>query len=67
MLKLAKKGEGRGGLRAALLADTAAWKIPKKWLVLPALPVTLRGKTDARALQARLFGGADQPPRLKSP
>ena len=40
------------GLRAALRADTAAWKIPKKLIVVAALPVTARGKTDTRALQA---------------
>ena len=39
-------------LRAALLADTAPWKIPKKLLAVAALPVTARGKTDTRALQA---------------
>jgi acyl-coenzyme A synthetase/AMP-(fatty) acid ligase len=39
-------------LRAALLADTAAWKIPKKLIVVATLPVTARGKTDTRALQA---------------
>ena len=39
-------------LRAALLADTAAWKIPKKLVVVAALPVTARGKPDTRALQA---------------
>ena len=42
-------------LRADLLADTAAWKIPKKLLVVAALPLTARGKTDARALQAMTF------------
>jgi acyl-coenzyme A synthetase/AMP-(fatty) acid ligase len=42
-------------LRTALHADTAAWKIPKKWLTVPALPLTARGKTDTRALQAMLF------------
>jgi acyl-CoA synthetase (AMP-forming)/AMP-acid ligase II len=42
-------------LRAALLADTAAWKIPKKLMVVAALPVTARGKTDTRALQAMTF------------
>jgi acyl-coenzyme A synthetase/AMP-(fatty) acid ligase len=42
-------------LRAALLADTAAWKIPKKLVVVPALPVTARGKPDTRALQAMAF------------
>ncbi len=42
-------------LRADLLADTAAWKIPKKLVVLAALPLTARGKTDTRALQALVF------------
>ena len=40
-------------LRADLLADTAAWKIPKRLIVVSALPVTARGKTDTRAV-ARL-------------
>jgi non-ribosomal peptide synthetase component E (peptide arylation enzyme) len=43
-------------LRAALVPTTAAWKIPKRWIVLPALPLTARGKVDTRALHARLFG-----------
>jgi acyl-coenzyme A synthetase/AMP-(fatty) acid ligase len=43
-------------LRTALHANTAAWKIPRKWLAVPALPLTARGKTDTRALQAMLFG-----------
>ncbi len=43
-------------LRAELLADTAAWKVPKKLLVLAALPVTERGKIDTAALRARVFG-----------
>jgi len=38
-----------------LLADTAAWKIPKKLLVIAALPLTARGKPDTRALQAMMF------------
>jgi acyl-CoA synthetase (AMP-forming)/AMP-acid ligase II len=42
-------------LRAALLADTAAWKIPKKLMVVAAFPLTARGKTDTRALQALTF------------
>jgi long-chain acyl-CoA synthetase len=42
-------------LRAALLADTAAWKIPKKLLAVAALPVTARGKPDTRALQTMAF------------
>ena len=44
-------------LRADLQADTAAWKIPKKLIVAAILPVTERGKTDARALQAMVFPG----------
>ena len=42
-------------LRAELIPDTAAWKIPKKLIVVTALPVTARGKTDNRALQAMTF------------
>ncbi len=42
-------------LRAALLADTATWKIPKKLIAVPTLPLTARGKPDARALQALVF------------
>ena len=44
-------------LRAELLADTAAWKVPKKISVIDALPLTARGKTDSAALRARVFGG----------
>lgn len=45
--------ERRGDeLRAELLGDTAAWKVPKKMCVLPALPLTARGKLDTRALLA---------------
>lgn len=43
-------------LRAELHADTAAWKIPKKWAVFSEFPLTARGKTDTRALHARVFG-----------
>ncbi len=46
------------GVRAALLADTAAWKVPKKLVVLAALPLTARGKPDGRALRAMTFGEA---------
>jgi acyl-CoA synthetase (AMP-forming)/AMP-acid ligase II len=42
-------------LRAELQTDTASWKIPKKWLALPTLPLTARGKTDTRVLQEKLF------------
>jgi acyl-coenzyme A synthetase/AMP-(fatty) acid ligase len=45
-------GRTAAELRTALHADTAAWKIPKKLLVVSALPVTARGKVDGRALQA---------------
>jgi len=45
-------------LRAALRADTAPWKTPKRWLLLPEFPVTARGKTDTADLRRRLFGGA---------
>ncbi len=38
-------------LRAALHADTPAWKIPKRWLAVAALPTTARGKPDTRALR----------------
>lgn len=42
-------------LRVALAVDTAAWKIPRKLVVVAALPTTARGKTDLAALQALLF------------
>lgn len=45
-------------LRSALLADTAAWKIPKRLLVMTALPMTDRGKVDSATLRQRLFGQA---------
>lgn len=45
-------GRTAAELRSELLADTAAWKIPKKVLVVAALPLTARGKPDLRALQA---------------
>jgi acyl-coenzyme A synthetase/AMP-(fatty) acid ligase len=41
-------------LKAALHADTAAWKIPKKWIAVAALPSTERGKLDAPALRAMM-------------
>lgn len=43
-------------VRAALHADTAAWKIPKRLVVLAAWPLTERGKVDTAALRARVFG-----------
>ena len=48
-------GRAANELRAELLADTAAWKIPKRMLAVAALPLTARGKTDGRALQAMVF------------
>lgn len=41
-------------LRTALLVDTAAWKIPKRWKVVAALPLTARGKIDTHTLQAMI-------------
>ncbi len=41
-------------LRAALRERIASWKIPKKLLVLPAFPLTARGKTDTAALRKLL-------------
>ncbi len=43
-------------LRHALAGEMPGWKVPKRWLVLPALPQTERGKTDTRALSATVFG-----------
>ena len=39
-------------IREALLADTAAWKVPKRIRVAASLPMTARGKLDVRALRA---------------
>jgi acyl-coenzyme A synthetase/AMP-(fatty) acid ligase len=39
-------------LRAELLADTAAWKVPRRLIVVATLPANARGKADTRALQA---------------
>jgi acyl-coenzyme A synthetase/AMP-(fatty) acid ligase len=41
-------------LRTALQADTAAWKIPKRIRVVASLPLTARGKPDARAMRAMI-------------
>lgn len=43
-------------LRDALRTRIAAWKIPKKILVLPEFPRTARGKADLRRLRALLHG-----------
>lgn len=42
-------------LRTELLADTATWKVPKRMVVVTALPVTARGKIDSPAMQALAF------------
>ena len=47
-------GRPPAALRTDLATDTAAWKIPKLWKEVAALPLTARGKTDTRALQALL-------------
>lgn len=39
-------------LRREMAALSASWKIPGKIIVLPELPLTARGKTDARKLRA---------------
>jgi acyl-coenzyme A synthetase/AMP-(fatty) acid ligase len=41
-------------LRVALHADTAPWKIPKKLVIVTALPLNARGKPDTPAMQAML-------------
>jgi fatty-acyl-CoA synthase len=41
-------------VREALRARLAAWKIPRRLIVLPAFPLTARGKPDTRALQKLL-------------
>jgi long-chain acyl-CoA synthetase len=41
-------------VRDALRERLAAWKIPRRLIVLPAFPLTARGKTDRRALRALL-------------
>lgn len=41
-------------LRADLLAHCAAWKVPKRLVVVAALPVTARGKPDTRAMRSML-------------
>jgi long-chain acyl-CoA synthetase len=44
-------------LRVELGGGLAAWKIPRRWATWPeGLPVNARGKTDVRAVRARVFG-----------
>jgi len=45
-------GGPAAGLRAALREHLAAWKIPRKIVVLAEFPVTVRGKTDLVRLRA---------------
>lgn len=42
-------------LRSLLQVDTPAWRIPRRMIVLPALPLTSRGKTDSSALTSLVF------------
>jgi len=44
-------------LRGALRERLAPWKIPRRLVVLPELPVTARGKTDTRRLRELLGRG----------
>ena len=48
--------ESGATLREQLQGKIAAWKIPKRLVVLPEFPVTARGKTDTRQLRALLAG-----------
>ena len=43
-------------LQSRLRERMASWKVPRKIAVLPSFPLTARGKTDTRALQALLGG-----------
>ena len=43
-------------VKAALRADTAPWKTPKRWALVREMPLTKRGKIDTRALQDMVFG-----------
>jgi acyl-coenzyme A synthetase/AMP-(fatty) acid ligase len=42
-------------LRMTLQTQMAAWKVPKRWLMLADFPLTPRGKTDGRALRSKVF------------
>jgi acyl-CoA synthetase (AMP-forming)/AMP-acid ligase II len=42
-------------LRAELGPLVASWKIPRKMIALPSLPLSSRGKVDSRGLTALLF------------
>lgn len=44
-------------LQQAAQARLAPWKVPKRWTVLPALPLTARGKIDTVGLRQQVFGG----------
>lgn len=47
------------GLKAGLRAKLAPWKVPERWVMVREFPLTARGKTDTRALRARIAGEAD--------
>ena len=46
-----------GDLRAWLQERIAGWKIPRKFVVLPDFPLTVRGKNDTGRLRALLHTG----------
>lgn len=43
-------------VRAEVAADTASWKVPKRWALMDEFPVSRRGKTDTEALRRAVFG-----------
>jgi acyl-CoA synthetase (AMP-forming)/AMP-acid ligase II len=47
----------KDAVRGELNVRLASWKIPHRLVVVPALPVTPRGKPDRAALDRLLFGG----------
>jgi acyl-coenzyme A synthetase/AMP-(fatty) acid ligase len=50
-------GEGSAAeLTAGLRGRLASWKLPRKWILVPALPLTARGKTDTRRLRELVRG-----------
>jgi len=50
-----------GDVRAEVAADTASWKVPKRWAAMSELPVTRRGKVDTEAVRRAVFGAPDDP------
>ena len=49
---------GGPALKALLRGRVASWKVPARWVVVPEFPLTARGKTDRRCLQAWVAGAA---------